>query len=1251
MRRIWIRRVGLCALAGAIWGGWPGEAAAVGDAATRFNVFVPPNNNNASRRSILIVTNTSPNNAAVDIIDDGADGDTDDTVTGLTLARGQSYVIRMADGAVNDDVGGAHDGDYFRISSDTPVVVQMASHSNWQHDWAPAEGGGSLGNNFFIYAPPTSGADNDLNIYSYTDATEVTIRQMSSNPTTGTGLTDVNATTSTVLSRVTLHRGEDLQVRENGLGLDVLDPGHTYWIQSSNPVSVQYGHLGQVTGGNQARDGAGFVPSANGSSTGSLFYFGIPHNPGRESEKELRVVCPDAATVSLYGTNAESIDWTLIGQNAVAANGHLDFVGANDATFRNADLYQLTVDPPWLGCSVFEGNWMETGSYGTSDFASGVSSLGGTNLGHQFVAYMGPPGIQNSVTNPVGEQTNNASPSGGYASHLYVYGRADNTDVTVYDVDTSGAVFEHSFTLHDDEYYDVVIDSATFNAMNSGGNRPYVRLDASQQVMVMNGNFNDNWMAYFHSVTPQTLTTELSVTSDDLTCGDQVGVTIDCGLSDGTLDDLSMTLSMPDGMSYVAASGSWGEPTSSGQTLSWSVPPPAAGQSTVLTADVTLDCNSVACVPFDLQSMSAVCSGNSGSEVLADIDSDNIHMADTDVVEVVTFDLLDDPDYLGSPPDPGVDVSFSLQGGLGSTVRLLRAGDDPNVTAPQTELGSWVVTDVALQNYSVRDSYTLHYEETRYYRLEITDGGCVTDEGPFSVRTSSGSSGGEDSGLESNGRLAWQLARRAAARSDRKGWLMPETLAALDASAGFREANLLQEVLPATGPRDSYPVNVTPGDLPALTNALAVASADYMGQDGTRQASTLVVETRGEVYEHSKALCDRAGGSRIDRLEHTPMPNGSLIRSAFSNARDATGEYAVEAKLYEESDGSWTLHSAWLGTHYPEPRADQRVLNLQTWSRKPGYALTLFEDIVDPMGVTWAPVGERPSSYLAQATVLGSEVHAELRGQGADDLRLVAQVRRENGELELVDLGDAVSGITELDVGLSTELTLSVVDADERTVDEMWLSDGTWTVLDDSMWGGGSEITSFSPDACPERPATEQGALALSGCAHLEANLEQFAGVARHLGGGRAPLDATGYGAMRVYIQSSQPTRACLERMEGEGAEHPCVRLPAYPDGRWVTVDLSAARRLDTCEPIQADGIHLVSFTATAPGPLELSVGGLTLVPSSADAESGLPCAEGPGADEPEATAGCGCRQRPGGDGPAALLLMFAALGWARRRR
>ncbi|MFT7582215.1 MAG: hypothetical protein ACI9MR_003897, partial [Myxococcota bacterium] len=667
-------------------------AAAIGDAANRFSVFVPPNNSSSSRRSILIVTSVSPHSNTVEIIDDNTDGDDDDSVT-TTLERGESYILKMADGAVNDDTGGKHDGDFFRIVADYPVVVQMATHSNWQHDWVPGEGYSARATSFFVYAPPTSGADNDINVYAYEDDTRVSITQVSTQARTGGGKTTIDLAGGVPVLDITLQLGGDLNVRENGLGLDMLDPGQTYWVRASKGVTVQYGHLGQVNGGNQARDGAGFVPSANGSSAGSLFYFAVPHNPGRESEKELRVVCmDDATTVTLHGTTATATGWTLIGERAVDDGGHVDWVGASDAAFRVQDLYRLTVDPPWHRCSVFEGNWMETGSFGTSDFASAVSGHGGSNLDHRFTTYLGPPGRQDNVRHPEGEQTNATATSGGYQSHLYVFGATNGTAVTVRDVDTDGDIFDHTFNVDADGYYDVVVDRSTYIAMSSEGRRPYVKVSASHPIVILNGNFNDNWMAFFYSVLPQTPTTTCTVDTDSLTCGAETTARMRCeNTGAGALDEVTATMTLPAGMTPTLAAGD--SATIGENTITWASQGLAAGEGIDRSATVRLDCDGDGCLPTQLAALTCSCDGLSGDRAQGSLASAQLQLADSAALQVLGLIARDAPDYVGDPPQPAINIAIEIQGGTpGATVRLTRVIDDPDPDASGNTLASYMCT-------------------------------------------------------------------------------------------------------------------------------------------------------------------------------------------------------------------------------------------------------------------------------------------------------------------------------------------------------------------------------------------------------------------------------------------------------------------------------------------------------------------------------------------------------------------------------
>lgn len=1238
-----LRRLGLVALAGTM--AMSGRAAqAVGDSATKFNVFVPANVM-SGRNSYLVVTNVSAVTAAVDIEDDATDGDSDDSAMGVSLAAGESYVVRIRDGAVNDDAGGKWDGDYFKVRADHPVMVFMGTSSSWQHDWVPSVGKSGIGTSFYLFSLPTSGSNADVNVFAYEDNTTVTLTDITASAQTGTGKATVNLSSTQVVLRSVLNQGEDLNLRRRGLGVDALQAGHSYLVRATAPVTVQTGHLGALNGGNQARDGGGFVPSANGSSLGSLFYLGIPHELGLAREKELRISCPSAASVSLFGASASSPTWSLISSSSVAAGSHLDFVGASNAAFMNSELYKLTVSPAYLGCNVYEANWMETGSFGTSDSASVVSSDEGQGLGYRFSAYVGPPGSSLSAV-PTGLLTNNAAPSEGYASHLWIYATQNDTGITVQDQDRSGAIVSRTFSLNADQFYDFVIDKPTYLQLTASGVRPYLRVAASKPVTVLSGNVNDNWLTYFQSVVTPTPVAKITTTQQTLSCGDTATLTATCDNSKGgALSNPTARLTLPSGVQPVAGSWSATPSSSSASEVVWSGSLLAGGGSLTFSTDVRLSCAALGCTPSDLSTVRLECRGQSAGDFYASTDTTNLILTDSSRLSITAFSAVDAPDEQAANPSPHVTVQYAAAGSGSGNVTLERI---VNSALPQTTATA-LVTHAGAQTTTFTDSYDLHYEETRFYRLRVVEGSCTRLMGPLAVRTSSGQSGGIAGGLESNGRLASSLARRAIARSSWAGVRGQEAdtgsvSAALDNGGA---SPFLLSLLPATGPDGAAPVNATPGDLPGLTNAKAVASADYLDRAGSRVGTVLLVETAGEPYEHSKVLCDRAGGAHLDLVdEQRVQPEGSFLRTELRSDRHRSGESALEFKLFEQADGSFRAYSAWLQEHYPKPAAQQRVLNVQVWSMRPGFELALAADVLHAVGAAPPAAAAVPTSYFQQARTLGGHVEAILSSDASDGLTLRATRLLPSG-LRVADEMPVRMLQLATRYPLFSEVTLELLDASHRLLDRVWMSDGAWTSLDDSTWGGKTRVDSASTTGCVSSDeAVDEGVLRLAGCASIRAQVSEFAGVARHLGGGFAPLDVSAYGSVSFTMQSNRSVRVCLESTAQAPGGQPCIELAALPQASEVSLPLAAFVRSESCESAAPDGLETVSFVSREPGALDLSVSSLRFGGPAANPAALLPCIP---KSAPMPQGGCTMASRRAA--PGELMLTLVALIWLSHRR
>ncbi len=501
---------------------------ATGEPSTYFNIYVPPSNVMMGRDVCLIVT-ALYDSTYFTITDDGADGDTDDTKTGM-LMQGQSYVLFIRNNGVNDDAPHSgesatkNDGDYFIITSSKLLFASQATLSDWQHDWVSSFNKSSKGQKFIVYSNATSSSPNDINVFAYEDSTEVIIRKISTTPLTGQGYTSVSLTSDQIIVQKWVNVGQDL-IYSGTEGRNVLASGCTYMIESTKPVTVQYGALYQ----NQ-RDGGGYVPSSNGSSSGELFYFGVPYQTA--NEQEIRMVSWDE-------------------DNEIQLDRYLAGSWVNVATFSNVDSFKPV---QWIGAtagqtyatvfrvtctpgkrvSVFEANWLETGSPATSDIATMASSGNGTSSGNDFVIYMPPPSTQSSMTNPFTGTKHSQN------THAYVYAK-DSTVVTIKDVYTNGADLSRTYTIPAGRYADVNLSMNDWKSIYNGTGttaggpeRPYLYLHASSPVAVMIANTNDNWMMYFGSSLPQSFTQSSLGSTTKSSPGDSVFVATSLNITGGS---------------------------------------------------------------------------------------------------------------------------------------------------------------------------------------------------------------------------------------------------------------------------------------------------------------------------------------------------------------------------------------------------------------------------------------------------------------------------------------------------------------------------------------------------------------------------------------------------------------------------------------------------------------------------------------------------------------------------------------------
>ena len=468
----------------------------MGEAGTYFNIFVAPNNEILGRDVAVVVT-AMDDNTNFKISDTNEDGDNDDNAAG-TLKAGQSYILFLRENGVNDDAPHAgegvskQDGDHFIIAGNKLLLVSSSSIGEFQHNWLPATNKTSKGKKFFIYSNRVNLSPNDINVMAFEDGTVVNIRKISKATTLHSGYTNVSTSHDSLVLQRTLSKGKDL-IYYFSEGKDILKPGETYMVTSNKDVTVQYGALYT-----NEHDGGGYVPSDNGSSSGTTFYFTVPFQDS--TQQEVRVISWDNNNQVVLERYANGSWVTVKNFGTLSKNQTAEWVGKTSME-TYATVFRVR-GSAGKKISVVEDNWIETGKMLTSDLAMMVSPDNGTSAGKNFLAYMPIPSKEDRVFNAL---TNSYMPQ--MATHAYIFGNKNRTvHVTVKDAYTNGATINRSLTISAGGYADVMLDSlqwlSIFNgngSLTAGAQRPYLSIKADDDVAVMVTNFNDNWMLHYGS--------------------------------------------------------------------------------------------------------------------------------------------------------------------------------------------------------------------------------------------------------------------------------------------------------------------------------------------------------------------------------------------------------------------------------------------------------------------------------------------------------------------------------------------------------------------------------------------------------------------------------------------------------------------------------------------------------------------------------------------------------------------------------
>jgi uncharacterized repeat protein (TIGR01451 family) len=417
--------------------------------------------------------------------------------------------------------------------------------------------------------------------------------------------------------------------------------------------------------------------------------------------------------------------------------------------------------------------------------------------------------------------------------------------------------------------------------------------------------------------------------------------------------------------------------------------------------------------------------------------------------------------------------------------------------------------------------------------LDQTDTNSSNNCSTVSV-TVSGSSGGNEGGLESNGDLAGLIALRNynRARSDEPAnFKSASTMVTFtEELAGMRvikPASILKsgsdlvDFLPETGPFKSRAFVSTPSDLIGISNAKEVISLDYFSENDTRYGAVLgLTTTGGEVYNHTKLICDRLMGASMEMAMNVTIHNRPFILTKLVQENGET-DYAVTFIAWSEASGMM-IDNRWHNEEY-KPADGSSVYNFQVWSVTIQSTIDLVSQILDRMesrtSVTYLNTQERkiPMVRVISGSYRNGNLILKLdNSKGAEEITVKGTLTRtEQSDREPFTVKVAINPnkeIQEVEVPVGTiyDAGINIGNNLNSYRDALYFADGSWGI---DYTENGAVVSDYTvTDAATTANADE---LSLERNVSISGQVKNYISVFRGMKAGSRPVDASEFNALQ----------------------------------------------------------------------------------------------------------------------------------------
>ncbi len=419
---------------------------------------------------------------------------------------------------------------------------------------------------------------------------------------------------------------------------------------------------------------------------------------------------------------------------------------------------------------------------------------------------------------------------------------------------------------------------------------------------------------------------------------------------------------------------------------------------------------------------------------------------------------------------------------------------------------------------------------------------------------------GNNGGLESEGSLASLIAKRNFKRIKTNSFADTKSKQRAVSASNARTAGgaSMAEFIPSTGMFATETTFVSsPTDLIGITNALEVYSVDYYnGND--RVAAVLSTTTKGGIYGHSKAICDRLNNSTLEDIRTINLNGFEIIMAKIKRANGSL-EYALNFSVQKLASEN-KLHSYWNIAQYPAGD----YTNFQVWGATMGQVSSITNYIISQYQAKStfsqdAVTAKIPNVFVKKGFYKNGQLHLKLINKsGASSV--VFTGNKKATELEASTTSTQKIALTkafEQDVVVNTggmfDIGFNIQESNAAVTDALYLADGPWGM---DYAKAETKIATFEISNPQTTFATDEYAIERN--AKVAGTVLGTMNLFRNILPGELALDATNFSTVGFNIQNSLNVEVVLitETM-GDWNDRLRVQLPANATAQEISMALT----------------------------------------------------------------------------------------------